>query len=372
MKARAFKYWASFMVAFCLSLASCHDEEIYIDEDYVFDEEITTRTYDDALEWDGVTTLPYKSGNTSGNLIVPWAPGSTHSMGIPTEWIQLDLYQSPSAENRIFSRYNGWELVYSNLSDSEQSNKYFALYNKYTGILRIFFYQLKNSATGSVTHEGIQVAGSKLLNFTFGDPKPMDESPDSATYVFFPQSKFQASTNDTISLNGVAYASDNWYGLEVECAYDVNTNSKAKMRLKVWSDVVTITDTNGSLKGFTTGNISTIYSNNPLWNFDIQYNDRKTTVIQTPNDGAATVTKKIQESSNFWTSLKSKIPELAEKGIQALFTGSASTLVNIGGRLLSSALGMGNDQTLSSLSEVKLDTDAQLSLNTVSTTSGPG
>jgi hypothetical protein len=179
---------------------------------------------------------------------------------------------NPDPKKRTYSQANGWEMVYSNLLEMGASNKYFALYNKYTGKLRMFFYALNNSSSSnsSATFAGFQVQGSSLLNFTYSNPKTMDYKPSVATYVFAPKCDFgkaldqNSISEDTYLLPGIPYASNNWYGLELECAYDETTSTTNSLAIKLWAADITISESEGESIGDITGNISTTYSNVPL------------------------------------------------------------------------------------------------------------
>lgn len=70
--------------------------------------------------------------------------GSSNNLGIPSTWLDENA-SDPIYANRYYSRENGWELIYSNITESTPT-KYFALYHKYTGLLRFFFYEIASSA----------------------------------------------------------------------------------------------------------------------------------------------------------------------------------------------------------------------------------
>ena len=105
----------------------------------------TRSVYDNEVRWDSTEYLQYRLNTDEilDNLIVPWAQGSTSSIGIPSEWYDPN-YLNSNASNRKYSEANGWRLVYTNLLTKGNSNKYLFLYNRYTGILRAFFISLQN------------------------------------------------------------------------------------------------------------------------------------------------------------------------------------------------------------------------------------
>lgn len=367
---------------------SCQDNDLDYDIKNI-ENNGTRALYDNGyVEWDNTYYLSYKLGNDelkTNILPVPWASGSSHSMGIPDDWFDRNLTDSDSSK-RAYSHENGWEMVYSNLLEKGASNKYFALYNKYTGKLRMFFYALNasSSSNNSATFSGFQVKGSSILNFTYSDPQPMSYEPSVATYVFAPKCNFAtANSGNSGLLPGVTYAGNNWYGLELECAYDETTSVTNSLAIKLWAANITITKSEGEAIGDITGNISTTYSNVP--SFDLALNiDKSVSVTETVNNGGLIlgdkVAKKIQSGNSFFSGLinkiKTELPSIATKGIEegvkSLFTGGASTLTELGGRLVNSIFGFGNTETMTSLSEVKLKSNATISLDATSTTAAPG
>ena len=370
---------------------SCQENELDCDVQNIESGESgeSRALYDNGyVEWDNTYYLSYKSDNDdlkTDLLPVPWASGSSHSMGIPDDWFDRNL-TDPDPPKRAYSHANGWEMVYSNLLEKGASNKYFALYNKYTGKLRMFFYAMKASPSdgGSATFAGFQVKGSSILNFTYSDPQPMSYEPSIATYVFAPKCNFATANSEGNNLlPGVAYAGNNWYGLELECAYDETTSVTNNLEVKLWSADIMITESEGEAIGDITGNISTTYSNVP--SFDLSLNvDNSASVTETVNNGGLIlgdkVAKKIQSGDSFfsglWNKIKTEIPSIAtkgiEEGIKSLLTGGASTLTELGGRFVNSILGLGDTETMTSLSEVKLKSNATISLTASSSTPEPG
>ena len=376
---------------------SCQNEEIGINLPET--ENMKSRAlYDNGyVEWDNTLYLNYKYGSDNletNKLPVPWASGTSHSMGIPGDWFDRNLMDSDPTK-RVYSHVNGWEMVYSNLLEVGASNKYFALYNKYTGKLRMFFYALNGSSSSnsSATFAGFQVKGSSLLNFTYTNPQAMDYKPSVATYVFAPECDFGAALNklkisdSTYLLPGLTYASNNWYGLELECAYDETTSTTNSLAIKLWSADITMSSSEGETIGEIVGNISTTYSNTPAFDLSLSLsneNKSSVSVTQTVNNGGIILGDKLAEEiikgepffTGIWNKISLELPSIAAKGVQqgvnALFTGSASLLTDWAGKLVNSIFGWGETETMSALSEVKLKSNSTISLNTISTTTAPG
>ena len=346
-------------------------------------------TYDNYVEWDNTSTINYKYGSEAiKTLTVPWAPGQAQAAGIPSDWFDSNI-ESSNPKQRIYSRANGWEMVYSNLLTSDQNRKYFALYNKYTGIMRFFFYEIASSSgsNSSSSFIGVQVTNSSLLNFTHSDPQAMDYRPTATSYIYAPRCDFasamqSAPVGGLYPLPGTPYQYGNWYGMEFECAYDDSTPQGSKMNLNFWAENVYLTQTEGEASGDIVGNSSTTYSNTPSFDIKLNFNNTpSTTVVQSINNSGTILGEKIEDEVNknnsfftgLWNKLKAEVPSIASQGVKAginsLLTGGASKLVSVAGKLLNSALGLGNSQTMTSLSEVKLKTNATITLT--STTSSP-
>lgn len=369
--------------------ASCHDENLQEIHPPDIEQLESRAIYDDYMEWDNTYNLNYKyQSNAIQTLTVPWAGGQSHAAGIPEEWTDSNLDHT-DPKQRLYSRENGWELIYNNLLKHDQGNKYFALYNKYTGKIRFFLYQMGATSTSnsSASFIGIRIRNSSLLNFTFSDPRAMDYRSDETIYIYSPECKFAQALQGTpignlYLLPGIPYQSNNWFGFEFECAYDESIPQGSEFNLNFWAENIYITKTEGESVGSITGNISTTYTNTPSYDFELNLNNpSSTTILQNVNNSGTILGDKIEKEVNkndsfftgLWNKLKSEVPSIATQGIKtgitSLFTSGISTLTGVAGKLLNSVLGLGNNQTMNSLSEVKLKTNATLALT--STTSNP-
>lgn len=88
----------------------------------------TTRTVNGSLE------------TTAQHIPLPWAPASTSN--IPTR-----VFESDGLTANV-----GWVMAYNlfaaQTNGNPNSKPYFMLYNKYTGVLRVFYYQFEDIGTG--------------------------------------------------------------------------------------------------------------------------------------------------------------------------------------------------------------------------------
>lgn len=118
-----------------------------------------------------------------------------------------------------FKKIDGWTMLYNSFDpnyEGELTNPYFILYNKYNGILRIYFYLTTDFISpSSYIQDGIAIISngysSNLLNFLGNGIIDLNK-PNTLTY-----SQIQGKNNLTAPL-----ATNRWYLLQYELAYDPN------------------------------------------------------------------------------------------------------------------------------------------------------
>lgn len=231
---------------------------------------ITRAAFDDYFEWDKLDKFPIYNPNIgrSDNIELPWAKGSTVSLGIPNEWLDPNAY-SPTFSERYYSRENNWVLVYSNLTKNTV-NKYFALYNTRTGLLRFFVYALSNASGGGVSSSywGIRVDKStSLFNFTTEFANDMTKKIAGPSYITSPPGTVMGT-----QFIGKGYQVNNWYGLEVECAYDpsIAVGTLYNFEMMGWAVNKTTITGDGKTDGSITGTVEFMA---PTSNFNINLSD---------------------------------------------------------------------------------------------------
>lgn len=190
--------------------------------------------FDNYFDWDRINDIetinPFT--HTITTMGIPWKKGSSNNLGIPSTWLDENA-SDPIYANRYYSRENGWELIYSNITESTPT-KYFALYHKYTGLLRFFFYEIASSAGlgSSEAFWGIRTdKTTSLFNFMEEISIPINRS-EKSSYIASTEGTFLG--NEFVSSG---YKANNWYGLEIECAYDpsLNTQSLANFEIRGWA-----------------------------------------------------------------------------------------------------------------------------------------
>ena len=148
-----------------------------------------------------------------------------------------------------YKKADGWELVYNSFDNvtSPTINKpgglYFALYNKYRGLLRFYLYIPPGTATATsqIVH-GLSLFGSgnsQMLNFESGSVISAGTNTPG----------FAKTNNQQINLLG------NWVGMDYEIAYDPNTEKTTYPAFGLQWNTKTLNITNLSLNGSQTGAI---------------------------------------------------------------------------------------------------------------------
>lgn len=184
------------------------------------------------LTWEGADYMPTPSGNP---ILVPWASGSNQQFDsdIAFDYRQID----------------GWVLVYNTFNTTAlTSPNYFALYNKFRGLLRIYLYLPPGPPvpTSYINH-GLSLTGSansSLLNYISSDLVDMN-------------------SNVTTTTNIEPYrvqASGSWYAFQYELAYDPNISNLSYQNLNLrWNTTATsVTQVNlyGTISGEIKGTIT--------------------------------------------------------------------------------------------------------------------
>ena len=353
------------------ALTGCTDEIVQPQPKSSGGELLSRGAYDyPAVEWDNVDHLAVACNlvPTVTTLPLPWDNGQTGNDGIPSDWIDHNL-KNTDPKKRPYSRQNGWEMICHNLSDPTQPAKYFGLYNKYTGLLRLFFYEISNAAGQGTSHAwaGFRVSGSTaLLNFSGSYPLAMSDRMNNPMVFSSTECNIGQSNMDR-----KGYKANKWYGLEVELAYDANAISTNTISARLWGQYLTSISMTGTANGSIKGNVQTVYSNSTPIGSQISVNANiGNTTVKTGETAATEELKaKADKGGNFfnnmWNNIKGQLPQLAGKvakeGIDALMSGG-STLITHG---LSKLLGLSGRKTVTPMtatSKVDLGITSQLSL----------
>jgi hypothetical protein len=184
--------------------------------------------------WESVDFMTTPVANT---ILVPWASGANQ------QYDATDMAFDMKAAD-------GWQLVYNTFNSTALTNpQFFALYNVYRGLYRMYFYLPPTTPTPSnYLQEALSLTGggnSSLLNFNGQDIIDVNTN---------------LTTVTTIAPYQVV-ASGGWYVLQFEMAYDPNIKTVNYSSLQtIWSlSSVNVTQNtlDGTQNGTLTGTITT-------------------------------------------------------------------------------------------------------------------
>lgn len=186
------------------------------------------------FDWENADFMPMPN-NTQ--ILVPWASGASTQI---TPEILHD-----------YKKTDGWTLVYNTFSPTAvPEHFYFMLYNKYRGVLRMYYYIPSNSnfiESKNIVHKlgtaGNYAQSSPIMNFA------------ATTLIDFDNNETMAST-----LEQWQVAKATWYAFEYELAYDPDLANVSYTSLwlqwPIISNQVTQITMNGQSSGTVTGSIS--------------------------------------------------------------------------------------------------------------------
>jgi len=186
---------------------------------------------------------------------IDWMPTPPGQSQIPVPWIGQGSIASLYSLDVVndYKKIDGWELVYSTFDPNASGmlvNPYFILYNKYRGVLRIYLYTTTQFVQPSTyLQDGLNIISSgetTMLNFLGNDV--VDISTNKNSY-----SQMQPKPMD----GSYPLASNKWYMLQYEIAYDPSIKSKTSNDIMLsWftnfygvSDVKLFGQLNGSING---------------------------------------------------------------------------------------------------------------------------
>jgi hypothetical protein len=201
------------------------------------------------LDWENIDWMPTPSGQAS--IPSPWV-----GQGSLTSTVGIDVINDRKSAD-------GWELLYNTFdANAEQLiNPYFILYNKYRGLMRVYFYVTTPFVTySSYVQDGISIISNQqtsILNFLGQDV--VDGSLKTNNYMQVQSTPYDGS---------YPLASNKWYMLQYELAYDPNLSSIPYDQIQLnfvlsYCNISSVTIA-GTQNGKLYGTIGTTGSNNIL------------------------------------------------------------------------------------------------------------
>ncbi len=153
-----------------------------------------------------------------------------------------------------FQPEDGWNLYAANFGEQAGTGPgfpFFALYNKYTGLLRIFMYKTIN-APSNYTYMAIEAVynGNSLL-FSLGEE-------DTTAGIKGLDKRAELGECSFISINQMGTSSNNWYYIDLNVMYDpVERENEPSISVRLYGSNISDIDTSIDLCGkFSTTNVS--------------------------------------------------------------------------------------------------------------------
>ncbi|MDQ1772089.1 hypothetical protein GQR60_04485 [Labilibaculum sp. A4] len=225
-------YYCFFSILF---FASCSDE-ILIEDEVISNTETSSNhtkaspTISEYFDWENDTYIWY--GGTQ--LMLPWA--STNAE------IPLDIKPD-------FKKSDGWKLLYNSFMLNE-SDPFFALYNVYTGLIRVYIYPTNQQYPNNTYTFGIGLAtnscSTSALNFSWAKALPI-ETKKTNPYLYKP------GWCSTMTSTPYGIQNNYWYYNEFEIAYDPNLSSlnrdNIELQLRMLITEKSFTESTGTIAG---------------------------------------------------------------------------------------------------------------------------
>lgn len=129
-------------------------------------------------------------------------------------WVNSASTSVPRNISMDYKKEDGWEMVHNNFkltNGTIPDKKYLIFYNKYTGMLRFWYYHQGSTNTSSLKYAIQTLGSSSLLNFNTDFAKPMDQR--NPSYIEY-------YSGDESIPSSLGLVSDQWYLFEFELAYD--------------------------------------------------------------------------------------------------------------------------------------------------------
>ena len=231
------------LIIFTITSCKKNSEQI-IKKDNDKDKSISTFGFTPPpLDWENIDYMPTPPGLPQ--ILVPWASGASR--------------QFAAEMANDYKSLDGWVLVYNTFNNiSVPDNWYFILYNKYRGLMRMYYYVPSGSnfitsknIIQTLAIEGSYSASSPLMNFAGQDIININSN---------------SSFGSQIEPYQVAPAT--WYILQYELAYDQNMSSQSYSSFNFLWTIRSGDISNISLNGTQTGSLTGIVST-PGTNFTI-------------------------------------------------------------------------------------------------------
>lgn len=284
----------------------------------------TTSVVTPNFDWENTTNIMLPDGT---NRILPWFSSSITAI--------------PSFILNDYKKSDGWELIYNLCNTPGQlGQNYFIIYNKFTGILRTFYFLADNVTSGSNGLWGITIDGNNsLLNNAGYFTIPMD---DKTNNPFFITSNI---TNESISKT----INRGWNAFDTEFTYDNSINQPTHFYITTFNKNIQDITLSGDLDLQSNGSIITSSSKN-------SWKDASKSAAKSAGSAASSyITEKIKPSN--------KIIKIAAGLVPGIISGGVTEIVGAGINLLFGSFIGKKTTTTQSVKKIEFKTNGTLELS---------
>ena len=281
-------------------------------------------------------TNPYVSLTNGQTRILPWYSGATT--------------QIPDFILNDYKKEEGWELLYNFLSGTENGQNYLFFYNKFTGIIRTYYFLADDVTAGSNGMWGLSFTSQNaLLNNVGYFATPINE---------LSQDPLAISSN--LSLDATTKGiSRGWNAFDTEITYDPDAAAKIiKMRVFSTTSNISQVSLSGDVQLSSAGTIVSVGTKNGL-------QDAANSSAKSGGDAAKDYIKsKVKSDSS------SFIKKIFGSAASVVIGGGVKEIINAGINLLFGSFIGKKSETTSTNQKIEFKTNGTLNLlGTISSTS---
>ena len=329
--------------------------------------------YSTWFDWENINTI-----NTAYGIPVdmPWGFGVDACI--------------PTSMKHNHPKSDGWEMLYNTLDrNTGTTSTFFALYNKYLGVIHMFYTCLYDLESAEAYYEAYNITGSSsLLNFEGKKNLVSNQKDFYPTVVKGPEgfvNKIYNTSNSTFEYRLIpdkSFAVRTWYGTEIEISYEDLSNLNDMdfylqyLPFRGNTSTVKLTgNVEGTIKGTIEaksigntnliGSLGTLISNASNSN---QVNVDGSTVVGTIIDNVAKAKNSATPSffNGLWSKIQTAIPTAAQGAIVSSLSSAVSTGIkwatNPLNAFVSSIFSIGGGSSSVPLNKVDLKIDAEIKL----------
>ena len=193
------------------------------------------------FDWENETEITLPGGN---KRTLPWISGANTSI--------------PNYITDDYQKDKGWELIY-NLTENvnDVGNNYLIFYNKFTGILRVFYYLNETVTAGNNGYWGLKVTGNNaLLNNSNYFAYPINHKISNPLYI-------SSNIVDEAAMGNNKLITRGWNVFETEFTYTNENIEQVKMSIASYNENISNVSLVGNVDLYSEGTIITTSTNNP-------------------------------------------------------------------------------------------------------------